>query len=70
MKDELCHLYTEVNMLLDVSKMMDNYKFKSPETRAWVEGGKFALKNVLKLIEERVENEGENINTIKDSKRS
>lgn len=62
MKDELCHLYTEVNMLLDCSKMMDSYEFKSPETKAWVEGCKFALKNVLKLIEERVENEGKDIN--------
>lgn len=70
MKDELAHLYTEVNMLLDINKMWDNYEFKSSEARAWVEGSKFAFKKVLELIEERVENEGKDINTIKDSKRS
>lgn len=61
MKEELCYLYTEVNMLLDVIKMMDEYDFKSPEAKAWNEGSKFAYKNVLKLIEERVKDEGKSI---------
>ena len=56
MKDELCYLYTEINMLLDVVKMMDDVT-KSDEAKAWIEGTKFAYKNVLKLIEERVKDE-------------
>ena len=56
MKQELAYLYTQINMFLEVVKMMDDVT-KSDEAKAWIEGNKFAYKNVLKLIEERVKDE-------------
>ena len=56
---ELCKLYNEVNMLLDVVKMMDGCNFKSPEAKAWNEGSKFAYENVLKIIYNKVKDEDE-----------
>lgn len=57
-KEELCFLYNDVKMLKDVTEMVARSNFSSAEARAFNQGNNFALKNVLKLIEERVTNEG------------
>ena len=55
-KEELCFLYNDVVMLKDVTEMVAKGNLSSPEAKAFNKGSNYAYKNVLKLIEERVEN--------------
>ena len=54
-KDELIGLYTRINTLHDLSKVLLEKDFKSKEANSFSAGEEFAFRHVLALIEERIE---------------